>query len=228
MRKFTPPNVLFVAIVSVLLSVSGCKKENTPQTISDTQVSQVSNNQAAPSYYLSGMLGTEAISLPGNPVAYNDSTDAIHPHGGCDNEAEEDHDGDFDDAANYTGSRWVTTDPNTNALVSHGSVDVRKLIVRIYAAPLVATNYYNMIALSSYGFVNHNIGSGVYVTVRDSQGILWTTNGDQTGSTFTITSRTALSSAVANFSGTFTAKMYDGHGNVKQLTNGVFSATAKL
>jgi hypothetical protein len=73
-----------------------------------------------------------------------------------------------------------------------------------------------------------NSMDGVRVTYIGTDDVEWSTDkgsGDQTGSTFTIVSKTPLPnipSPYGNYSilVQFSCKLYDGNGNVKNLTNG--------
>jgi hypothetical protein len=89
----------------------------------------------------------------------------------------------------------------------------------------------NYFAPGSYAFKTvYGVGNGVALTWTDANGRVWQTdfgNGDQTGSSFTITftSLTVLPNGVVsgvNVSAIFSCNLYDGIGNVKKITNGRF------
>ena len=86
-----------------------------------------------------------------------------------------------------------------------------------------------MLAVGSTIFANaETLNNGAYVTFRDNAGVLWTSKGDQTGSAIAITSRGEFAGAATTVAGTFSAKMYDGNGNVRQLNNVSFHGIAGL
>ena len=211
-------NIALTVALFALLAVSSCKKETTPTT------SNNNTNTTQPEYFLQGNFDGAPVMLQGTPEAFTTSLDYVDNH--------DNHDGDDDDdddnTALVTGTRWTTTDGGT-AVRTHGSIEVRKVVIRVFIAPMpTSQEHYNMLSPRTFSFVDGNNQDGGYVTFRDNAGVLWTSNGDQTGSTITITSRGDYAGTSTKFAGTFTAKMYDGNGNTKLLSNVSFSGLAGL
>ena len=211
----------FLLVLAVLLSVAGCNKERATVVKNAT----VTNNTT---YFFRGLLSGEVVELKGTPIAFSDAN-AVNGDVDGDNDHDAtmvDHD---DDASQYiTGGKWTGTLDGTT--VTTGSVGVRRLAVRVYVAPINRSHErYKLIAPGFYNYSNRDgNSSGAFLTIRDSKGVLWSTKGDQTGSYFQITSRGDSTSTTATFAGVFTAKFYDGTGNVKTITNGTFSSVAGL
>ena len=207
--------ILIVATFGFFALISSCKKESAPTPANTTE----------PTYFLKGTLGAETISTQGDNIPYTNLTYSDLHNGSF----EDNHgDGDDDDDRVYaTGSRWTNVS-NSMQLVT-GSVELRKLIVRVYVAPISSSQlYYNLLKTGTYTFANNDASSGVYISLRDKNGVLWTSQGDQSGSTLQITSRGENTGAYTTVSGVMNAKMYDGNGNMKLLTNASFNMMAGL
>lgn len=249
---FIPKTILAPAILCFILLVGGCKKENpvlnnidnsklnasrsatnsgSPQNQNSAMIFQ--NASLSSSYYVGGTFGGHALLLAGNPSPFSDS---IPPHATGMHSAHNTpnhfhYDTDDDDSTTYfiTGANW-NGNTSEGLAVSSGTIELG-LAVRVYIAPITghATKYL-MLQPGTQSFYNteNEVHSGVLVTFTDAHGVLWTSNGDQTGSTFTITSRGADAGSSTTFSGTFSAKMYDPTGNMKLVTNGTFNAVAGL
>ncbi len=216
----------FTIVLFTILAMSSCKKETTPTNSITTTV-------AEPTYFLKGNFDGAQVVLQGTPEAFTTSLDYVEhetEHHGHD--ADGDDDDDDDDNENttlVTGTRWTTTD-GANAVRTHGSIEVRKVVIRVFIAPM-STNqlHFDMLTPRTFAFFDGVTNTdGGYITYRDDNGVLWTSSGDQTNSTITISSRGELAGTSTKFAGTFTAKMYDGNGNSKLLSNVSFSGLAGL
>jgi hypothetical protein len=224
------------AVASVLV-IAGCSKENIkPATTSG-------NLNITSPYYVTGLLGDEKITIsgPSNPYVdtfYLDSTGHQCGQGGDQDGNHGNGNGNYNSNSKQIvgGATWTGIASSTNATVTQGSIQfLKKLSVRVYvgAYPVydpTGTALYNMMAAgNNLDFTGSNTsGTGVAVSIRDSKGVLWTTAGDQTGSKFTITSEGNNQGAYTIISGSITAKMYDGNGNVKQLSSTAFNAMLGL
>lgn len=207
-------NIALTISFFALFTTIGCKKEITPTTTSN-------NNTAQPEFFLRGSFDGAPVMLEGTPEAYTASLDFT--------DEDEDHDGDDDENTTLvTGTRWTTTDGGSARTT--GSIEVRKVVIRVFIAPIsTSQEHYNMLTPRTFAFFDVvDNGDGAYITFLDSNGVLWTSNGDQTGSTITINSRGEFAGTSTKFAGTFTAKMYDGNGNSKLLSNVAFSGLAGL
>lgn len=217
-----------VAIIALLL-FSGCKKETTkpaPTALTSTTTTVEST------YFLQGNFGGEAIHLQTTPEPFTASFSNVADTEGEDHEHNVEHheNNDENDAPLVTGTRW--SDNSSTDLLSSttGSIEFRKVVIRVFIAPLtIPQQHYEMLAVGSTIFANaETLNNGAYVTFRDNAGVLWTSKGDQTGSAIAITSRGEFAGAATTVAGTFSAKMYDGNGNVRQLNNVSFHGIAGL
>lgn len=218
-KNLLPFNIALTVALFALLAMSSCKKETTPTTSTNTHSTQ-------PEYFLQGNFDGIPVMLQGTPEAFTTSLDYV----GNSDDQDADHQGDDDDdnTTLVTGTRWTSTD-NNNAVSTTGSIEVRKVVIRVFIAPYpTSQEHFDMLVPRTFSFVDGDNQDGGYVTFRDNLGVLWTSNGDQTGSTITITSRGDYVGASTKFAGTFTAKMYDGNGNSKLLSNVSFSGLAGL
>lgn len=222
--KMHPFNFATIAVLFVFLVFSGCKKETIPASTA------ASTTAVSPEYFLQGSFDGARVNLQGTPEAFTTSLDYVGYHE--DHDAEH-HDGDDDDddvnTTLVTGTRWITTD-GANAVRTHGSIEVRKVVIRVFIAPMPTNQlHFDMLTPRTFAFFDGVTNTdGGYITYRDDTGVLWTSNGDQTGSTITIASRGEMVGSSTNFAGTFTAKMYDGNGHSKLLSNVNFSGLAGL
>ena len=220
-NKFSRISTVFTIASFALFLLTGCKKNETTAPPATTLSSN--NTVATNPYFMQGLFGGEAVNLQGTPEPFTSSFS---------NAAEvehEDHDGENNPPL-VTGTRWFNNSSTDLLGSTQGSVELRKVVIRVFIAPYpVAQQHYDMLNPGTQTFSDaQQQGNGAYVTFRDSHGVLWTSKGDQTGSTITITSRGEIVGASAAFAGKFSAKMYDGNGNVKQLTNVSFSGIAGL
>jgi len=208
-----------VSFLSVFI-IAGCKKEpvKTINTVSVTNGTKDSSN------YLKGTLGGELVKFEGNAIAYNGyvDPDSAQNHGGSGSG----HDA---DAYYQSGSKWVTFGNGITA--TNASIELRSLAVRVFVSPthVSASNYFNLINPTTYPVAtDDNPSSGAYVSIRDNSGVLWTTAGDQHQSTLTISSIGPNMVSYTVVSGTISCKMYDGQGNMKQLTGATFTAAVGI
>ncbi len=234
--------LLFVPVFIVFLAaglLSSCKKEiNSP----------TSDNTTHSSYFLKGKLGNETIDFSGTSNYYTDESvlqnedeehcgehsNNGHHYGdgnvnngqsGDDDENEADED---DLAVIISGSSWNTTGSN-NKMLTQGTIEIRGLVVRIWVNPAKAQTYFDLFTPGIHSFAHENgAKAGAYVTVRDGNGILWTSKGDQTGSTFEVLTRGELGTNSTTVTGVVNCKLYDANGNVRPFTNGTFSATVGI
>ncbi len=219
MRKFNLINSLFVlAVLWSAIVISGCKKE--PVVTPVKTVSAIAVEPADSANFIKGYLGDEPIKFEGNALSYNSYVDPDSAHQG----------GTGHDYDSYymSGSKWVTlSGTGLTSYATNASVEIRSLAVRVFVTPIAATSitYYNLLGQATYAFADgDNSNAGAYVSIHDKNGVLWTSTGDQDGSTLTITSRGANMNTYTVVSGTISCKMYDHTGNVKQLTGAKFTA----
>lgn len=217
-KILVPVNAMLLLLLTFIWS---CNKEKNVAPNSNTPAS---------TYFMKGLLDGEEIVISGSPAAFKTITDVPHHEEEEDEEDDDDDNGEEEENRTIvsTGCNWTAADLAGGGITT-GSVELRKLVVRIYISPITSQQVYTMLEPNSFNFsYDKNAHSGAYITLRDRQGVLWTSHGDQTGSTFVVTNRGEQQTDYATFAGTFTCKMYDGHGNMKQLTNGSFSATGGL
>jgi hypothetical protein len=107
-------------------------------------------------------------------------------------------------------------------------------ILKTFPGTASGTDYESMFSVRSYtygikaetpGYPNGVDGAGLGFV--DASGVQWRTDygtHDQTGSTFNITEHVANTDGYSHriSKATFSCKLYDGHGNVKTVTNGIF------
>lgn len=231
--KLLVGNALMAAVLA-LLALGSCKK--------DTPVTTTTTPTHVSSYYMKAMLGTEEIEVNGEASGYTDISeteyhDNDNDHHGNSHADEEHHnehatgdnDGDEDDQSLITsGCAWNTTNAE-GKMMTTGTIEVSGLVVRIWVNPALAPQYYNLFTPGQRGFAfDENSKTGAYVALRDKNGVLWTSKGPQTESTFEITSRGENNGVTTTVNGTFSCKMYDGNGNVQDLKNGTFNAVVGL
>ena len=211
--------VCIIALVFGGMLLSNCKK--------DVPQNPVQQNTTA-THFMKGMLGGEVIMIQTNPSYYTNVSNQPDADGDNDNN-EENHNADADEDLStlITGCEWFNTAEIGNTTL--GSVEMRKEVFRIYVTPFMNNPYYGMLNPGTYNFAyQHNSSSGAYITVRDKAGVLWTSKGDQTGSTFQITTRGTNKQTFATIAGTVNCKMYDSYGNMKLFTGGSFVANSGL
>ncbi|MCX6198159.1 MAG: hypothetical protein NTY88_02905 [Bacteroidetes bacterium] len=221
-------NIALTVALFALLAVSSCKKETTPTTTTNTTTATTAE------YFLQGTFDGAPVTLEGTPEAFTTSLDYVeheaehHGHD-ADGDGDDDDDDDNENTPLVTGTRWTTTD-GANAVRTHGSIEVRKVVIRVFIAPMPTNQlHFDMLTPRTFSFFDGVTNTdGAYITFRDGSGVLWTSTGDQTGSTITINSRGELVGTSTKFAGTFTAKMYDGNGNAKVLSNVSFAGLAGL
>ena len=201
---------------SLLLAVfviSGCKKETPIKPVATVTVENVDSAN-----YFKGYFDGEPVKYEGNAYAFHSFID---PDSVNQSQSEHDH-----DAYYQSGSKWVTLS-GTGLQITNASVELRSLAVRVFVSPIVSvsTTYYNLLGPATYPVANDDqSSSGAYVTIRDKNGVLWTSHGDQDGSTLLILSRGANMATYTVVTGTISCKMYDGEGNMKHLTGAAFTA----
>ena len=217
MKKSDAPKLSFLILIMVaIFTINGCKKEAIIKTIAPVTVSNKTVDSAT---FLKGEFDGLPISFEGNTFAYHGYVDPDSAgHGG--NQA---HD---NDAFYQSGSKWVTL-TTAGIQVTNASLELRSLAVRVFVSPIAAaaTDYYNLLTPSVFPVANDdNSSKGGYLTLHDSHGVIWTTRGDQDGSSLVILTRDVNMSTYTVVTGTISAKMYDGEGNMKKLTNALFTA----
>jgi hypothetical protein len=201
-----------------LLIFSGCKKEsgNTANSLAKTGAS----NSA---YYLTGLLGGQPVTISGTPTYTSSSTVDTS------NTATASGGGSLDYIKYTTGCNWVVNGGSgTGSIITTGSILLDRLQIRVYVAPTMQSPYYPLLQSKTVSFNTSSTTAGAYVAVRDANGVLWTSTGDQTGSSFNIISYGNEQASFTSFTGIINCKMYDGNGNMKQLTSAAFNALAGL
>lgn len=212
----------FTVSLFLIIFLGGCKKEDTATPAQQTTLA--TNN-------IHGLLDDEEIIVQNNASYFTDdttnNTGSIHYTDQHSSGNTEDEDGD-DKSLLVTGCEWHNVD-NTGNHITTGTIQVRKEVFRIYVTPFLnSTVYYGMVQAGSYNYAyTNNNKNGAYLSITDKAGMLWTSKGDQTGSTFQITSRGANQQTFTTIAGTATCKMYNTQGNVKTFT-GTFSAITGL
>jgi len=219
MKKTNSIKLLFALFVLwSVFAISGCKKEPIVKQISTVTVFDQDS-----AIFLKGYLGDELVKFEGNGISYNayvnpDSNSQQHGHG-------------QDYAAYYmSGSKWVTLS-GSGISATNASVEIRSLAVRVFVTPIAATSstYYNLLGPATYQFADgDNTSAGAYVSMRDKNGLLWTSLGDQDGSTLTVTTMGANMVTYTIVAGTISCNMYDPSGHMKQLTGAKFTAALGL
>ena len=225
--KNTYTKLTLIVLVAVGFNLSGCKKEaqvapnNTNTAESDLTVLNSTS-------FLAGKLDGEEIRISGASSSYANML-TIDSDGGT-----HDYDHDADDNSNtgfITGIKWVSNNPE-GIVATQGSIELRKLSVRVYVAPIVSdlpTYFYNIVTPSEYPFASSsNPNNGAFISLVDKNNVLWTSKGDQDGSTFQIISRGTNRGTATVISGIISSKMYDGHGHVKTFTSGAFNVVVGL
>jgi len=218
MKKAETSKLFSVAsFIAVVFLIGGCKKEAAVKNIAPVTISSESVDSAN---YLKGYFDGEPVSFEGNASAYNAYVDPDSSQGGGGNQ---NHD---NDAFYQSGSKWMKL---TSAGVQsiNASLELRSLSVRVFVSPLapVSTNYYNLLNPATYPVSSDgNASQGAYITLHDKNGVLWTSHGDQDGSTMVILTRGANMNTYTVVSGTVSCKLYDGEGNMKKLTAASFTA----
>ena len=221
------PLSFFATLILLITFLSECKKENAQIPVQQNTLE---------TYHIKGNLGGEEITIQGNASYFTDSTNpnlagitnTITSDGDEDNHAiYGDNDEDEDDKAMLvTGCNWNTTDL-AGVPVSTGNVSLRKEVFRIYVTPFLSSRYYGLLSVGAFSFANSSHKNGAIITIRDKAGVVWTSTGDQTGSTFQIITRGENQYPSTAISGSVNCKMYNAQGASKVFT-GTFSALVGL
>jgi hypothetical protein len=229
MKKLNLIKAVFaVSLLSAVFIMDGCKKEATVKpaiTGTATRATATYTGAVDSSNFLKGYLGNEAVKFEGHLISYNSYVDPDsitgRPNGNGNGQGED------DDAYYMSGSRWVSIS-QTGLQAVKASVELRSLAVRVFVSPayMNSSMYYGLIERSTYQFsTDQNPGKGAYVSLYDKNGVLWTSAGDQDGSTLTVTSVGDNMNTYTVVSGIISCKMYDPQGNMKQLTGATFTAS---
>lgn len=217
----------FATLILLITLLSECKKETTQVPVQQNTLE---------TYHIKGSLGGEEITIQGNASYFTDSTNpnlagVTNTHtsdGDEDNHSVYgDNDNDEDDKAMLvTGCNWNITDL-AGVPVSTGNVSLRKEVFRIYVTPFLSSRYYGLLSVGTYSFANSNHKNGAIITMRDKSGVVWTSTGDQTGSSFQILTRGESQQISTAITGSINCKMYNAQGASKVFT-GTFSALVGL
>lgn len=217
MKKATTSQLSVIILLTVaMLIINGCKKEPVVKTIAPVTLTSTSTDSAV---YMKGYFDGQPVSFEGNANAYHAfvDPDSAQSQGGQG----------FDNDAYYqSGSQWMKI-TNQGTLTSNASVEIRSLAVRVFVSPIasLSSDYYNLLNPTAYPLTdNHNAGNGAYITLHDKNGVLWTSHGDQDGSTLVILTRGTNLNTYTVVTGTVSCKLYDGEGNMKMLTAASFTA----
>lgn len=224
--KLTLKTLTVVALIGGTLWLGGCSKEK------NTQPTTTNNNSP---YYVSGLLDGERINISGPSNPFVDTTTIFVDSSGhiCGAPSQGQDSNHIFRYTQYTSSAIWTLNGSPFSANSTivGSITFKKLSVRVYVAPLpapAATTLYNLLTPTVSFADDDNPTNGVIVSVRDSQGVLWTSLGEQHGSSFQINSVGQNMGTYAIITGSVTANMYDGMGHKKQLTSTAFNAMVGL
>ena len=211
--RFLLPLLIAVLVFSFTL-FTGCTKARTQTTTVNT---------ALTSSYIKGFLDGEEITMQTNASYFtnvsNQNGEGYDEH----NEGE-----DNDKSTVVTGATFSDTTA-MGIRPSHGTIELRKEVFRIYVTPFMNSVYYGMVVQGIYNFAYTN-GShkGAYISIRDKNNVLWTSKGDQNNSSFMITERGTNKQMFSTVSGTFTCNLYNSQGSMKPFTNGTFTANFGL
>ena len=209
---------VIVLLTVATFVINGCKKETAVKNIAPVTLT---GNQVDSAVYLKGYFDGKPISFEGNASAYHAFVDPDSAQwGGSGNQSQD------NDAFYQSGSQWMKlTTANVQAI--NASVELRSLAVRVFVSPLapVSDDFYNLLNPANYQVAdNHNASDGAYITLHDQNGVLWTSHGDQEGSTLIILTRGANMNTYTVVTGTISCNLYDGEGNMKKLTAASFTA----
>jgi hypothetical protein len=221
MRKFVASKLSPVLLMAAVFMMSGCKKEAVVKTIAPVTVGSDATDSTN---YLKGYFDGAPISFQGNAYAYHAFVDPDSAQNGG-NHNNHDH-----DVFYQSGSKWINL-TNTGLQVINASLELRSLAVRVFVSPIatVSTGYYNLLNPANYPVSDDdNSSQGAYITLHDKYGVLWTSHGDQDGSTMVILTRGANMTTYTVISGTISCKLYDGEGNMKKLTAASFTAAVGI
>jgi len=175
---------------------------------------------------LSGFLGTEPVMLIGG-APYTENVGSLSGSGSTHN-GNQGGNHNNDDTINMlriTGNQWIGRDIQ-GLMVTNGVIELRKEVFRIYVTPSAASinAHYNMLKPANNEFAtSNNAPNGAYLSLRDGNGILWTTEGDQTGSNFRVITRGVSQLPATTITGVTSCKMYDGFGNMKTFNSDTFT-----
>lgn len=220
MRGTGISKLMFTGVLMVAVFISGCKKESAavkqvaPVTITGTQVDSTN--------YFKGTFDGEPVKFEGNAQAYSAFEDPDSAHGGNGG-------GEHDQDAYYmSGSKWVQF--ASGLVATNASIELRSLSVRVFVSPIVTTsvNFYNLLGPNIYPVADNDGIQGAYITLHDKNGVLWTSKGDQDGSSLIILTRGANMSTYTVLSGIVNAKLYDSSHNMKKLTAASFTAAVGI
>ena len=225
MKNLNVIKTLFAfSLLSSVLIIGSCKKEEVrPGTDTVGPVTISATPQVDSANYFKGYLGTEPVKFEGNAIAYNAyvDPDSVQNHGGNGQQGQD------NDAYFMNGSKWVAIS-GAGLQTTNASIELRSLAVRVFVSPLQSESsiFYNLIKPTAYPFSTSNDPSkGAYISLYDKNGVLWTSAGDQDGSTLTVSTIGPNMSSYAVVTGLISCKMYDPHGNMKQLTGATFTAS---
>ena len=221
-----------ITFFSTVLIFSACKKEavvtpantaNNNLTTRTTITNDVPVKPSSSANRFYAYLGGEEVRYEGTVIPFNAFVDPDSAH--LDHDSN-DHD---DDAYYQSGSKWVTINTsNSNLSITNASIEVRSLAVRVFVSPIVAVSgtYYNQLGPATYGIASStNPSKGAVITLRDKNGELWSSLGNQDGSSMVISSRGENMVTYTVVTGTINCKMYNSHGSMKMLTNATFATS---
>jgi len=219
--------LIVTATITITLSativLSSCHKEKpTTETPENTPAT----------YHLKGTLDGETIVAQTNATYFTDITNPNVAGTNGDNNGDGhpdngQHDEDDDKTVLVTGCQWNTTD-NAGNITTTGTVQFRKEVIRIYITPFLHSQYYSMAEVGAYQFAYaDNNKNGAYLSLVDKSGILWTSKGDQPGSSFEILSRGGNTKPFTTITGKTSCILYNSSGTAKPFT-GTFSAIIGL
>jgi|ERR1043165_6634324 hypothetical protein len=215
--------------VCLVVLFYGCKKETITPAVTQHPTSQ---HDLVQTKTLTGYLDNEPIELASNEPYVVVSYDSPNGNAYANGSANGNSNGTTNNGLALgrvrltTGTRFNGGEVRGIAQVS-GTVEIRKEIFRIYVTPfMVNSRLYHALnnGNPNFAMLPSGMDSELYLSVRDASGTLWTTNGDQTGSTFEITGVGNNLQTFTTVTGNVNCKMYDGNGNVKQFTQGSFIA----
>jgi hypothetical protein len=226
--RFTLKTLSGIAMLSCILLMAGCSKEK------NNQPGTTNNNSP---YYVAALLGGQSITIKGPSNPYVDTVTVFLDSNGHQiifGNVPVDSNNLIRRTQYISSATWTNAvSPGAPNSVVQASIQIlKKLSVRVYVAPIPApasSTIYSMLTENMTLADDDDPSDGVIVSIRDSDGVLWTSLGHQShSSSFQINSIGQNMGSYAIITGSVTASMYDGNGNVKQLTSTAFNAMIGL
>ena len=195
--------LLLIAISCVLLTQVACKKEETTTTPTPTPTTPTA------SFYCTATINGQAVSLLDKTGTKVFSGIELSLSSG-------------NNSQYFEGSCYIDT-------VSYNSQYAIGIYKKFTVTTPTADQIKAMLGVRTFTYSLNSAADGAFFSYTDANNVTWSTQkGDQTGSTFRITEYitdpTGLCPMIAKYE--FSCKIYDGNGNSKTVTNGVWRSRA--